>query len=163
MALQARILNRGHGFDPAIEIARHPVSTADQEFGLATVGKPKQTGVFKKAANYTGNADRFANARQSWPQAAHAANDQFDLDPSLRGFVEQGDDRRINQRIHLGPQVATAAIFGMVNLAADPVFHAATQGDRSHEQFAETLLFGETGEIVEQFDQILTKVFVDCE
>ena len=119
--------------------------------------------MFKKAANYTGNADRFANSRQSWPQAAHAANDQFDLDPSLRGFVEQGDDRRINQRIHFGPQVATAAIFGMVNLAADPVFHAATQGDRSHEQFAETLLLGETGEIVEQFNQILAKVFVDRE
>ena len=92
------------------------------------------------------------------PQAAHAADHQFDPHARLGGFVEQSDDRRIHQGIHLGPDVAATALAGMPSLPADQLFHAAAQGDRGHQQLAEALLLGEAGEVIEQLHQILAEI-----
>ena len=42
----------------------------------------------------------------------------------------------------------------MVDFAADQSLHSRAQAYRCHQQFAEGLLLGETGEVVEQLHQV---------
>ena len=91
----------------------------------------------------------FAQPFPTWDQAAHAADDQFDLNACLGGFIQQGDDLRIDQGVHLGPDVAGRPCLGMIDFSANQGLHAFAQGDRSHQQFAEALLLGETRQVIE--------------
>ena len=53
--------------------------------------------MLKESANDADHAYRLALAWQSWLQTANAADDQFDLNTNLGGFVEQCNDPRVHQ------------------------------------------------------------------
>ena len=89
--------------------------------------------MFKETTDHTHNLDVVADALQLGPQAAHATHHQLDHDAGLRGLVEQGDDRRIHQGIHLCSDMAAPAGLGMLDFAADQAFHAAAQRHWSHQ------------------------------
>ena len=52
-------------------------------------------------------------------QAADAADHKVDADAGLRGLVQQVDDRRVDQRVHLGPDLRRPAGAGMGDLGLD--------------------------------------------
>ena len=85
--------------------------------------------MLEKTPDDADHSDAIADAFESWPEAAHAPHHQFDGHPSLGGFVEQGDDCRVDQGIDLGPNMAPPAGLGVVDFTPDQAFHAAAQGD----------------------------------
>ena len=96
--------------------------------------------MFEELANHAHHLDVVANAFDARAQAAHAPHDQFNVHAGLGGFVEQGNQAWIGEGIHFCPDVAPIARLGMGDFPADEVLHAAAQGDRCHQQFAEALL-----------------------
>ena len=110
--------------------------------------------MFEEATNDAHHAHALALAGNPWSEAADASNDQFNLHSGLGGFIEKSNDARIHQGVHLGDDVTAAACLGMVDFTADQGLHSRAQADGSDEQFAERLLLGETGEVVEQLHQV---------
>ena len=149
MLAQAGIVHRRHRLNATVQVAGHPVGAAQEHLGLAAIGEPEQPRVFQEAADHAHHPNVVAGALQARPQAAHAAHHQLDAHPRLGGLVEQGDDRRIHQGIHLGPQMAAPAGSRLLNLPPDQRLHAGAQRHRSHQQPPEGLLFGKTGEVIE--------------
>ena len=58
------VLDREDGFDPAIEVAWHPVGAACEDVGLAAIAifEVEDAAVFQVASKYTAHADVFAHA-----------------------------------------------------------------------------------------------------
>ena len=57
------VLDREDGFDPAIEVAWHPVGAACEDVGLAAIAifEVEDAAVFQVASKYTAHADVFAH------------------------------------------------------------------------------------------------------
>src|SRR5919204_592932 len=58
-------------------------------------------------------------AGNAGPQAADAADDKIDVHPCLRGPIEEIDDRGIDERIHLRPDLCRLALSGILDLGFD--------------------------------------------
>src|SRR5205823_11052913 len=106
--MHGHILDRDEGLDTPVEIARHPVGGADEHQGLVrwqpvAVAKAHDTAMLEKAPDDALDPDVFRHPGNPGPKATDAAHDEVDDDPGLRGLVEQVDDRRVDELVHLGP------------------------------------------------------------
>jgi hypothetical protein len=63
--LQTWVVDRRHDLDAALEVARHPVGTADGEFFGATVGEVGDAAVLEEAAEDADDAAVRSTARTS--------------------------------------------------------------------------------------------------
>jgi len=81
--MQRHIVNGRHGFHPAVEVARHPVSRAEVKLFIASVGEVKQARMLEKPADDADDSDPITDPRNSGPQAADATDDQIDLHACL--------------------------------------------------------------------------------
>ena len=68
------------------------------------------------------------------PESAHAAHNQVDLNPGLRGTIQGGDDVLIQQRVHLGNDVRRAPVAGVFRLAGDERKASLGEIQRRHHQ-----------------------------
>src|SRR5262249_12034834 len=76
--------------------------------------------VLQETADEALGADAVGEARNSRPEAAHPAHHEVDLDARLARLVERVDDLLVDERVHLHPDGAAAALpFGMPDLVAD--------------------------------------------
>ena len=127
--------HRKHRFAALVEVARHPVRAAAEDFSLATVGEGEDAAVLEKAANDAADADALAQAFDAGTKSAHAANDQVDLDAGFGGGVERLDQRPVEQGIHFGHDGRGPAGAGVLGFAHDQLHEVAGEGQRSdHER-----------------------------
>src|SRR5882762_8493512 len=124
LAMHRHIFDRHQRLDPPIEIAQHPVGGADEHLGLVggqlvAIAEADDAAMFEKAADDALDPDVLGHAGHARPQTADAAHHQVDHDPGLRGLVEQVDQRRVNERIELDPDLRGPAGSGMGDLRLD--------------------------------------------
>ncbi len=89
-----------------MEIPRHPIGAAQIHFGLASIRKKENSTVLQKTAHNAAHMNPAADPTDTGAQRATAANDQFDINASLRGrikrlndfLVEKGIDFREDER-----------------------------------------------------------------
>src|SRR5580704_120314 len=109
--------------NPLGKVSVHPVCRTDEEFTcdwiLLAIRKMKDSCVFEETSDNRSNAHSFSSARNSRPQAAKAANNQFDRDASLGSVTQSLDHVRIFQLVHLGDDSSRAAGAMILHLPAD--------------------------------------------
>src|SRR4051794_13741772 len=71
-------------FNSAEKIARHPISAAHKDFGLAGIFKIENSAVLEETIHDAAHGDFIAQSFDAGNEAADAANDEVDLDPGLR-------------------------------------------------------------------------------
>src|SRR5579875_119763 len=113
-----------------IEVALHHIGATDVYFGITVIAKVVNAAVFQEATHDTAHANGFANAWQTRTQAADAAHNQIDWHTGLRGAVEQANNIRVGQRIHLKDQVSIAMLFVQGDLALNALDDTTPQADR---------------------------------
>ena len=75
--------------------------------------------MLEKAPDEAFHPDVLGKTGHLGPQAADAAHHEIDGDARLARLVERGDDLRIDERIHLGPDRCRAAGLGVRDLLLD--------------------------------------------
>src|SRR6185503_8501020 len=96
---------------------------------LAGVAEIVDAAVLEEAADDAHHADVVADALEAGPEAADAAHDQLDFDTGAGSFVEESNHALVDERVHLEDEVTGLALFLVVNLAPDELFHARAQVD----------------------------------
>ncbi|MNM97035.1 hypothetical protein D3C81_1095310 [compost metagenome] len=86
--------------------------------------------VLQEAAYHRPHGDVVRHPRHARPQRAHAAHDQVDLHAGARRLVEFVDDRRLQQRIHLGDDARPLARPRIARLRADMLHEVAVHRER---------------------------------
>src|SRR5215203_6113567 len=84
-----------------LQIARHPIGTADIQLILAAIREPENATMFEKASHHTAYANIFRQTLNSGAQYADAAHDQIDLHACARGLVKLLDNLEIGERVEL--------------------------------------------------------------
>ena len=118
-------------------------SAADEvDLALAAVLEAEDARVLEEAVDDAGDPDVVADARDAGAEAADAAHDEVDLHARLRGAVERLDDRRVDERVHLGddasacrPSAASRSMRAIIRSCSpsgrdEKLFHAAATSSR---------------------------------
>src|ERR1700686_3216023 len=74
-------------FYALVQIARHPVGSADVNLFVAAIGKVENAAVLQEAAHNAANADVVAHSPHSRTERANPTHDQTDLYSGLRGAI----------------------------------------------------------------------------
>ena len=119
VADELRVLHGEGKFDAAIEVAGHHVGTAEIDLFFASIVEVEDAAVLEEAADDAGDADIVADSGHAGAKAADAADEEIELDPGLGGFVEELDDAAIDEGVDLEDDVAAAAVFLVLDFAAD--------------------------------------------
>jgi hypothetical protein len=83
--------------------------------------------MFEKAPHQRKHANILRNRRQLRAEAARAAHDQVDLQPSVRGLIQLANDRGVDQRVQLREQARRFTACGALSLFANFLHQAGTQ------------------------------------
>src|SRR5229473_1798572 len=137
LAMHGHILDRHQRLDAPIEIARHPVGRADEHLGLVrrqpvAVAEADDPAMFEKASDDALDPDIVRHSGNARPQATDPTHHEVDADPALRGLVQEIDDRRVDERIELGPYLRRLAGPRIFYLGLDQLGDARPQVDRRH-------------------------------
>ena len=87
------VFDRENDFDPALEVASHPICGARVKTRLGKMGalEIKYSAMLKEAAKDTAHANIFADAFESRDQPTYASNDEADTDTGARSRVQVVD------------------------------------------------------------------------
>ena len=113
---QKLILHRKHYFHALVKIARHPVGARQIHFLMAPIRKEVNPAVFEETASHTSHVDAIADATHPRAQSAHSADNQIDLHPILRSFIQSHNDVFVQQRVHLGDDVRRTPVTRVLRL-----------------------------------------------
>ena len=149
-----RVLDRRHGLDPPVEVARHPVGGADVDLLLAAVEEVEGPRVLEEPADDADHPDGLADAGEPRPEAADPAHDQVDRHAGLRGLVQRDDDVGIHQRVHLGDDPRRPSRPMVLDLPADHLEEALPHAPRRHDQLPVPRGRGEAGQHVEEVGEV---------
>src|SRR5271166_2812990 len=94
---QGLVLHREVHLDSPIQVAWHEVRAAEIHLLFPTVVEIKDAAMLEEPPYYAGDLDIFADARQSWAQAADAAHQQVNFHSGLGRLVEQLDHSLVHQ------------------------------------------------------------------
>ena len=97
-----RIENRKSNFEPAVEVALHPIGRSEPITALAAIVEIENPRVLEIAIDDGNHAYPFRDSGQAGAQAAHAAYEQIDLHASLARQIEFLDQSGIDQTVYLG-------------------------------------------------------------
>ena len=147
--LNGGIANGEGHFATFEEIAGHPVSRAEVDFVVATIGKVEDAGVLKEAADDGTDTNATGEAFDSGAEDAEAADDEVDFNAGIGGIIERFDDAGLEERVHLGDDVCGAASAGVFSLAANEAEEALSHGEWGDEERAVVVDLGVRGEVVE--------------
>jgi hypothetical protein len=87
--------------DALVDVALHPVGTAEKHLGLTVVAEDEDAAVFEKPSDDTAHADPAAEPANAGAQRARAAHDEFDLHARLRRAIERLNNFFVEERIKL--------------------------------------------------------------
>jgi peroxiredoxin Q/BCP len=144
--------------DPVVEVARHPVGTADEEFGGSVVFEAVDAAMLEEAADDGTDGDIFADAGDARAQAADSAYDELDLDAGGGGFVEGFDEGAVDEPVHLGGDGGGLSGASVGGLAVDEFEHALVEVVRGDEEFLRTLEAADAGEHVEEVGGVFAEL-----
>jgi len=155
LVMHGRIFDRGQEFNAPVEVARHPVSRTDIDFGTVigqrlAIAEHGNAAMLQKTADHRLDPDMLRHARHAGAQATDAPHDQVDLHPGIAGGIEFFNQRRIDQAVHLGPDGAGATGADMVDLGIHHRAQMIAQAARGHDQLFQPLRLNIAGDIVEQ-------------
>ena len=100
------------------------------------------------------DADIVGHAGDAGAQAANAAHDQIDLHPGLGSAIERVDNRPVDQRVQLGPDLRRLSGPGVGDFGLDMAQQGLAQVDRRHGELLHWLRPGIAGHVVEQMGGI---------
>src|SRR5262249_50640545 len=140
-------------FDPAVEVARHPVRGGEEVLRLPRVVEIENPGVFQVAVDDGDDADVFGQAGHARAQTADAAHDQVDLRPRLTGCVECLDQGLVHQAVDLGDEARRPAGQRLLGLAADAHHQRVPEVEGGHKQVVKPLRPRVARQEVEQFGE----------
>ena len=106
--------------------------------------------MFEEAPDNALDPDVLREAGHAGPQAAYAAHDEVDFDAGGRCPVERVHDLRIDERVHLAPDLRRAAGFGVGDFLFDEFDEPRRKRQRRHGDLVEPLGFRVAGRVVEQ-------------
>ena len=154
LLVDGRIEDGHDRLDPAVEVARHHVGRADEDLGFrrrqaVAVAEAIDAGVLEEAPDDRLHADALGQAGNAGPETADAAHDEVDLDAGLAGVVERVDDLRIDQRVHLHPDLRRAAGLGVGHFRRDETEDGPPQHMRRDRQALQRLRLRIAGDVVE--------------
>ena len=122
-----RLQDRNHQLHPLVQIARHPVSTGNENLRITTMVEGEDAGVFEIAIDDANHANTLAVRARTWLQAADATDVKLDVHASVSGSIESVDDLHILQAVHLGRDFGWLALSSAFRLTFDQfdqtVFH----------------------------------------
>src|SRR6266566_1075244 len=75
--------------------------------------------MLEKAPDDAFDADIVGEAWNPWTQAADAAHDEIDAHPRLRGPIEKINGRRVDESVHLRPDLGRLPLFRISDLGLD--------------------------------------------
>ena len=132
-----------------MEIARHPIGAAEENFRLATIFKTEDAAVFEEAADNAAHTNAAADAANAGAQRADAAHEEIDFDSGLRSAIERLNHVFIEERIHLGDNARGTALAGVFGLAIDERHAAPGEIERGDHQRAVAGVLGVSGQEAE--------------
>ena len=94
------------------------------------IAEAQDAAMLQEAADDRFDVDVLRQALHAGAQAANAAHDQFDVNPGLACAVHRVDNDRIDQRIHLRPDIGGTAGLGVFRLRGDEFKQRRLQRDR---------------------------------
>src|SRR6266487_6287508 len=100
--MEGHVVNRRHGFHPAIQVPRHPVGGTEKELLLTSIREVEESRVLEKSADDTDDSYPIADAWHAGAEATDAPHDQIDFHSRLGRRVECLDDLCIDDRIQFG-------------------------------------------------------------
>ena len=146
---QFRVEDRKRDFDPAEQVAPHPVGRREPHVRLAAVLEIPDAMVLEEAAEDRAHADVLGRAGHARPQRARAAHDEVDLHPGLRRRLQRADHALLDQRVHLRLDARGPAFLRMLRLAADHLDDAPVHRERREQQALELRRLGEARDVQE--------------
>src|SRR5687767_6155446 len=152
--MQRLVLDRSDGLDAAIEIARHPVSRSEVVLLVAAVCEVEYARMLEESSYDADHADAIADARDTGPQTADAANDQIDLDSGPRRFIERLDCLGIDERVHLRNDSAAAALSRVLRFSLYQLQESLAHVAGCNDQLSVKLLTRESGQRIEEIAQV---------
>ena len=151
------ILYRNHQFYTIIKVSRHPVSTANVQFFTAAIIKPEHTAMFKETPYQAANRNIIAHPWNSRNKHTDTTDNEFNLYPCLRSFIEFIHHTAVQQRIHLGNNMPIFPILNMLNFSVNQGYTAFAQIDRCHKEGIPYRRIRISGQKIEECRRIRTK------
>src|SRR5215472_7522443 len=159
LAVHRRVFNRHERLHTAIEITRHPIGGADEYLRpvrgeFAAIAEANDAAMFEKAADDALDADVLGKPRHARPQAANTAHHQIDAHPFQRGAIEEIDDCRVDERIHLRPNLRRLVRSCIFDLGLDQLDEPRSERQRRDRNLLEARRARIAGHEVEQAGSI---------
>src|SRR5215467_12325956 len=159
LAVHRRVFNRHERLHTAVEITRHPIGGADEHLRpvrgeFAAIAEANDAAMFEKAADDALDADVLGKPRNAWPQAANTAHHQIDAHAFQRGAIEEIDDCRVDERIHLGPNLRRLVRSCIFDLGLDQLDEPRSERQRRDRNLLEARRARIAGHEVEQAGSI---------
>src|SRR5690606_30372700 len=119
------------------------------------VPKAENAAMLKKTSDDRFGPDVLRQPGNARPQAADSTDDEVDLNAGLAGPIERIDDARIDQRVHLHPDLGRPAGPGMLDLGVDPPHDLLAHRYRRDCHAVELHRLGIAGDVVEDLGNVL--------
>src|SRR5262245_61387302 len=119
--------------------------------------------MFQKPTDNASDSDRFAHVLHTRFKAAGAADEQIDWQAVPRRGIKLVDEFGICQCIHLCENPGWTPSDVVQGFAANHSNQVKPEIERSHEEFAITVLAGVAGHVVEEFGTIRTEIGIGSE
>src|SRR5215471_7594333 len=146
---QLEIVNGEHHFDTFIEVARHPVGTAQVNLWFAGVLEVVNATVLQEPADDAAYPYAMAQPTNTGPQCASAAHDQIDLHTGLGSPVERLDDSWVKKSVDFSDDTRGPLPTRMGSLAIDQFYATGSQIHRGHKQRPVCAALGARGKKIE--------------
>ena len=134
LSLDTRVVDRESGLDASIEVARHPVGGGAVVQRIATISEDEDARMLQVAAQ---NGDRLEICRCReilGGDREGSPHDQPDLDASLGGFLQNGNDLRVGQVVQLRFDGRWLTSLGTLDFRVDETVHRCPQSPGRNEQ-----------------------------
>src|SRR6516164_2868190 len=159
LAVHRWVFNRHERLHTAVEITRHPIGGADEHLRptrgeFAAITEANDAAVFEKAADDALDADVLGKPRNPRSQAANTAHDQIDAHPFQRGAVEEINDCRVDERIHLRPNLRRLVRSCIFDLGLDQFDETRSERQRRDRNLFEARRARVAGHEIEQAGSI---------
>ena len=159
LRLHCGVLDLDQRFHPAGQVAAHPVGRGHENARLlvrqpVAIAEADDAGVFQEPSYNGFHADVFAQPFDAGAQAADAAYHAVDLHAGLTGLVEGVDHVRLDQRIHLEPDLCRFAGPCVLGFGGDHFEHLRFQRMRRDAEVLQTVRQGIPRQVVEHLGGI---------
>src|SRR5438046_6771635 len=168
LTMHGLVIDRHQRLHAPIEIARHPVGGANEQFGLRrgqplTVAEAYDAAVLEKAPDDALHSNVFGKPAYSWTQTADAPHDQIDLHTGIGGAIKCVDDGRVDYLVHFRPDLSGPSGAGVLDLGFDELEQALPEIDRSERDLLQMRRGRVPRHVVEETSSIPAERGITCE